>query len=73
MSKFTSIERPVIVESAPLASNQDAQALVVARCNNRNVGIPIMSAANAEYLELIGTTPTFDLHGSTIYTIEDST
>ena len=73
MSKHTSIERPVIVETEILENSGDALALVVARCNNRNVGVPIMSAANAEYLELIGATPTFDLHNSTVYTIDETT
>lgn len=70
MSRPTSLDRPVIVENEFFTDSKDAQAVLVAKCNSKNVGIPLVSAANADYLELIGATPTFNLKGSTLYTMD---
>lgn len=70
MSRPTSIDRPVIIENNLFTNSEEAQAVIVAKCNSKNVGIPLTSAANSDYLELIGATPTFNLKGSTLYTMD---
>ena len=70
MSKPTKFDRPVIFETPIVENSGDLQAVLVARCNNTNVGVPILSAANSDYLSLIGATPAFDLHDSTLYTMD---
>lgn len=70
MSKPTKFDRPMLYETSIVEGSNDVQALLVARCNNTNVGVPVVSAANSDYLSLLGATPTFDLHDSTLYTLD---
>lgn len=60
----------MIFETPIVEGSEDVQAVLVARCNNTNVGIPVVSAANSDYLALLGASPTFDLHDSTLYTMD---